>query len=354
MPLCIYCDTEHADGALYCQYCNQSLHYESSYPLIKEAFTMPKCPYCKDAPEIMPGEMMCPNGCDLSDYWQKYQKRTLSDGKKEEFWEIIPTKANPDDKKDQIVLPSVQDKMDIPAAHQVPFSLDAFVPKQSDIQQKLSTSGKNCMKCGASLSPNTQFCDECGASIGNCCGYCGKENREKAKFCGYCGKPLDKQKNICSDQYSVADPPISSGAPLLPPFLKNSGNTPLVSNEQQSSIYSPPPILNKKNFQLIVLDRQGNEIGRFSLKEGENVVGESSPGEKIFPDIDLTALDPEKMISRRHAILRLENGKVTIMDNPSKPSTNGTKVNGIKVLQTPIEINERSEIAFANIHCRIL
>jgi len=311
---------------------------------------MPKCPYCKDAPEIMLGEMMCPNGCDLSDYWQKYQKQTLSDGKKEELWEIIPTKANPDDRKNQMVSPSIQDQIDVPQAQELPFILEASVPKQSDIQPKLSASGKNCMKCGASLSPNAQFCDECGSPIGNYCGYCGKRNRDKAKFCGSCGKPLGQPKNLCSGsskEYSTAESTISSGDGLLP----KAKPTPSFSHE---ATYSPAIMPNPKKLQLIIFDRQGNELGRFSLKEGDNVVGESSPGEGIFPDIDLTTLDPEKMISRRHAILRLEHGKVTLVDNPSKPSTNGTKVNGIKVLQTPIEINERSEITFANIHCRIL
>lgn len=64
----------------------------------------------------------------------------------------------------------------------------------------------------------------------------------------------------------------------------------------------------------------------FPLSKGESVVGRSAPGNKV--DIDLTTVDPNRLVSRKHAIFEVSLGVISIRDNDS---TNGTWLNGKKI-----------------------
>jgi CheY-like chemotaxis protein len=56
------------------------------------------------------------------------------------------------------------------------------------------------------------------------------------------------------------------------------------------------------------------------------VIGRSDPDNKLFPQIDLTAYDAYSHgVSRRHAIILMKEGRVTIKD---LGSTNGSRLNG--------------------------
>jgi len=59
--------------------------------------------------------------------------------------------------------------------------------------------------------------------------------------------------------------------------------------------------------------------------------------------VDLEQDDPEAKISRKHALVRIENGKITVEDIGS---LNGTYVNRQPRLQpgTPVEIKSGDEI----------
>jgi pSer/pThr/pTyr-binding forkhead associated (FHA) protein len=79
---------------------------------------------------------------------------------------------------------------------------------------------------------------------------------------------------------------------------------------------------------LILLSKDGRELTRFALREGVNQVGVKSVGEGIFPDVDLSSVDNDQVVSRRHAILRVSRDHVTIADCGS---TNGTYVDGMRL-----------------------
>jgi pSer/pThr/pTyr-binding forkhead associated (FHA) protein len=90
------------------------------------------------------------------------------------------------------------------------------------------------------------------------------------------------------------------------------------------------------------------------LKEGENRVGAKSVGEGVDPEVDLSAVEPagQKVVSRRHAILRVEAGRVTLVD---LGSTNGTTVDGQRLPpNVPKAVDGGSRISFANIPCRVV
>ncbi len=76
--------------------------------------------------------------------------------------------------------------------------------------------------------------------------------------------------------------------------------------------------------QIIVLSVTGAELVRFTLKEGENLIGRKDPESGIAPNIDLSSYDPEVKVSRSHAILTKKGNTLTLRDNDS---LNGTFLN---------------------------
>ncbi|MDW8077764.1 MAG: FHA domain-containing protein [Thermoguttaceae bacterium] len=105
------------------------------------------------------------------------------------------------------------------------------------------------------------------------------------------------------------------------------------------------------SYVLVVYSKDGRELGRFPLREGVNQVGAQSPGEGIFPDVDLSRVDNQHIISRRHAVVRVTRHQVTIADCGS---TNGTYVDGKRISTEEVAVNENSSISFANIHAKLV
>jgi hypothetical protein len=100
--------------------------------------------------------------------------------------------------------------------------------------------------------------------------------------------------------------------------------------------------------ELTVFDADGVGVRRFRLEEGENRVGVRSVAN--LPDIDLTPFDRMKVISRRHAVITVCSGRATVRD---LKSSNGTSIDGTKIGGQPVELTETSDLAFADIHCRV-
>jgi pSer/pThr/pTyr-binding forkhead associated (FHA) protein len=109
-------------------------------------------------------------------------------------------------------------------------------------------------------------------------------------------------------------------------------------------------------WQLVVLASDGSEADRFPLREGDNLVGSASPGEGIHPDVDLGPFDPTKNVSRQHAVISVRGDHVFLADHPgdaNRGSRNGTWVDGVRITATPVEVTERSDIAFAQLRFRV-
>jgi hypothetical protein len=96
----------------------------------------------------------------------------------------------------------------------------------------------------------------------------------------------------------------------------------------------------KAKFTVVRGGRKGQE---FPLEDGNNLIGRWDPETGSFPEVDLDADDPEAKISRKHALLRIENGKITVEDIGS---LNGTYVNRGQRLQpgSPADIKNGDEI----------
>jgi nucleoid-associated protein YgaU len=89
--------------------------------------------------------------------------------------------------------------------------------------------------------------------------------------------------------------------------------------------------------------RGGRKDHEFPLEDGNNLVGRWDPETGAFPEVDLDADDPEAKISRKHALIRIAEGKITVEDIGS---LNGTYVNRGNRLQpgTPVELKTGDEI----------
>jgi len=81
--------------------------------------------------------------------------------------------------------------------------------------------------------------------------------------------------------------------------------------------------------QLIVEVGNGG-TAEFWVEKDVALVGRGSPADGVEPDVDLGAVDPNRLVSRRHAFILRRRGGFVIED---LESVNGTFLNGIQRLQ---------------------
>lgn len=80
----------------------------------------------------------------------------------------------------------------------------------------------------------------------------------------------------------------------------------------------------------LILATTGNE---YPINKDVVLLGRESVADSIFPEVDLTSVDPEGYISRRHAQIQKQDNDYTIMD---LNSMNGTFVNNKILLKDEI------------------
>ena len=97
-------------------------------------------------------------------------------------------------------------------------------------------------------------------------------------------------------------------------------------------------------------ERKGHE---FPLDGGQNFIGRWDPETGSFPEVDLELDDPEAKISRKHALIIIEVGKITIEDIGS---LNGTYVNrGNRLIPgTPLEIKAGDEVIIGKTFLKLM
>ena len=81
--------------------------------------------------------------------------------------------------------------------------------------------------------------------------------------------------------------------------------------------------------QLIVEAGSGG-TAEFWVEKDVALVGRASPSDGVEPDVDLTEVDPNRLVSRRHALISRRKGGFVIED---LESVNGTYLNGVQRLQ---------------------
>src|ERR1039457_6082058 len=191
------------------------------------------------------------------------------------------------------------------------------------------------------------------------CGECGYENMDGLDYCDGCGAKLAAG---AAPEAAPAATPGESGdakaAPAAAAEAKPDGETPSAEVPKseaptgeikpeaapESAPSAPTAAAAGAPFKAkLSVVRGGRKGQEFPLEDGNNLGGRWDPETGSFPEVDLDADDPEAKISRKHALIRIDGGKITIEDIGS---LNGTYVNRQPRLSpgSPAELKSGDEV----------
>ena len=203
------------------------------------------------------------------------------------------------------------------------------------------------------------------------CSECGYENMEGLDYCDGCGAKLAAVEGSAAPAPAAAagaeapaesapaelgpaesapaeSAPAANGAPPAGESAETAKPSQAPTGEIKAPTEAPAPASAaaapaaafKAQQKLISGGRQGQE---FPLEAGQNFIGRWDPETGSFPEVDLEQDDPEAKISRKHALIIIEAGKITVEDIGS---LNGTYVNrGNRLIPgTPVEVKRDDEI----------
>jgi len=202
------------------------------------------------------------------------------------------------------------------------------------------------------------------------CGECGYENMDGLDYCDGCGAKLaaaapgaapaaeaapaaapEAAPAPAAAPAETAAPAASDGMPApsaeAPAAEMPKSEAPTGEIKPEAAPESAPAAAAvaagapfKAKLSVVRGGRKGQE---FPLEDGNNLIGRWDPETGSFPEVDLDADDPEAKISRKHALIRIDAGKITIEDIGS---LNGTYVNRQPRLSpgSPAEIKSGDEV----------
>src|SRR5271154_78442 len=196
------------------------------------------------------------------------------------------------------------------------------------------------------------------------CGECGYENMDGLDYCDGCGAKLaaapaaeappaaaPEAGSTAASAAAPAETAAADGAPApsaeAPAAEAPKSEAPTGEIKPEAAPESAPASAAvaagapfKAKLSVVRGGRKGQE---FPLEDGNNLIGRWDPETGSFPEVDLDADDPEAKISRKHALIRIDGGKITIEDIGS---LNGTYVNRGARLQpgSPVELKTGDEV----------
>ncbi len=165
----------------------------------------------------------------------------------------------------------------------VPFAPAAYAAPSAEMPAAVPVAGTvTCASCGAVNASGSAFCEDCGASL-------------------------------------AAAPAAMPAAPA-----------PMVAAPVASTI----PSVAVARPRLVVA---GSQV-EFVLDKEIMLLGRKSPADSIFPEIDMTDVDPESYVSRRHGRITRQDAAFIYEDIGS---SNGSFINGNKLTpKTQIELHD--------------
>jgi hypothetical protein len=190
------------------------------------------------------------------------------------------------------------------------------------------------------------------------CSECGYENMDGLDYCDGCGAKL-AAADASAPSAGAAAPETPAPAPEAekpaeePPAAEakpSEAPTGEIKPAEAAAAEAPAPAAAAAAVVVVAafkarlkVVRGGRKDQEFPLEDGNNLVGRWDPETGAFPEVDLDADDPEAKISRKHALIRIAEGKITVEDIGS---LNGTYVNRGSRLQpgSPVELKTGDEI----------
>jgi len=184
-----------------------------------------------------------------------------------------------------------------------------------------------CSECGYENTEGLDYCDSCGAALTHAAPAAETAPAQEAAAATAPSAEVGSEEGHGAEP-AAAEAQAAQAAAAAP-----------AEAPQPSATPSLPPG-SKVKLKIVRGGRKGQE---FPLEEGNNVIGRFDPESGAFPEVDLEADDPEAKVSRKHALIKVENGKITIEDIGS---LNGTYVNRAPRLQPgqPVELKGGDEI----------
>jgi hypothetical protein len=194
------------------------------------------------------------------------------------------------------------------------------------------------------------------------CGECGYENMDGLDYCDGCGAKLAAAAGSSAAAPAAAAPePAPAAAPAestdgapaaetasaeAPAAETPKSEAPTGEIKPEAAPESAPATTAAAGAPFkakLSVFRGGRKGQEFPLEDGNNLIGRWDPETGSFPEVDLDADDPEAKISRKHALIRIDGGKITIEDIGS---LNGTYVNRQPRLSpgSPAEIKSGDEV----------
>ena len=200
-----------------------------------------------------------------------------------------------------------------------------------------------CSECGYENMDGLDYCDGCGAKLAAAAGSsaAGSSAAAPASAAPEAAPAAAPSEGTEGTDANAAPPPDGAPAAEAPPSEAPTGEIkPEAAPESAPATAAAAGAPFKAKLSVVRGGRKGQE---FPLEDGNNLIGRWDPETGSFPEVDLDADDPEAKISRKHALLRIDGGKITIEDIGS---LNGTYVNRQPRLSpgSPAEIKSGDEV----------
>ncbi|HKV56466.1 MAG TPA: FHA domain-containing protein [Candidatus Binataceae bacterium] len=215
-----------------------------------------------------------------------------------------------------------------------------------------------CGECGYENTDGLDYCDGCGAKLDAAAG-AGASSAASAGTSGAAAAAVASEPPAAvAGERTEATPAVDGGASPTPAESAPAEHAEADSKAAEAPVSPKAPTGDtsgtpaaaaaaavagapfKAKLAILRGGRRGQE---FELEAGNSLVGRWDPETGAFPEVDLDADDPEAKISRKHALIRIEAGKITIEDIGS---LNGTYVNRQPRLQpgNPVDLKDGDEI----------
>ena len=180
-----------------------------------------------------------------------------------------------------------------------------------------------------------------GTSSGHKCPTCGFTNRAGVLVCENCGT------NLISGESSVL-----GTRKLHGDEDDKGGDESKLSTSEMQAIKSAGTEVFEESM-VLRLEIDGAPAPILIYPKAETSLGRRDPATGTMPDVDLTTYAGYRMgVSRRHAVIRLNNKRLEVYD---LGSSNGTSVNGVRLApHQPYPLRDGDEVALGKMVMRAI
>jgi hypothetical protein len=221
-----------------------------------------------------------------------------------------------------------------------------------------------CSECGYENMDGLDYCDGCGAKLEAPSQAASSPSPPPAGGSGSAPQPAEPSE---TNEMAQAGAPAAAEAAATPAARAaepGASEAPPLAGEASARSEAPTGEINagtaapavaaaaptfKAKLSIIRGGRRGQE---FELESGNNLIGRWDPDTGAFPEVDLDADDPEAKVSRKHALVRIDGGRISIEDIGS---LNGTYVNRQPRLQpgNPLDLKDGDEIIIGKTYLKL-